>query len=150
MDKIVMDKISDELREFADAEVLSAIQISDLKHMAKRIDAEMVELPKDADGVPIHVRDTVFVKLGNGEEETVGSITLTGGTAAVTTACRGIKAGFRPSELTHTRPDSWKRIADELEGLSVDSMVGDIDLLSSCALDLADRIRKLAAKEDRQ
>ena len=121
MDKIVMDKISDELREFADAEVLSAIQISDLKHMAKRIDAEMVELPKDADGVPI-----------------------------LTTACRGIKAGFRPSELTHTRPDSWKRIADELEELSVDSMVGDIDLLSSCALDLADRIRKLAAKEDRQ
>ena len=54
-----MSKIGDDLREFADAEVLSAIQISDLKHMAKRIDAEMVELPKDRDGIPINLGDEV-------------------------------------------------------------------------------------------
>ena len=52
-------KISDELREFADAEVLSAIEISDLKRIADLIDHEMVKLPKDADGVPIHVGDKV-------------------------------------------------------------------------------------------
>lgn len=39
-----MSKISDELLALAD-----------------RIDAEMVELPKDRDGAPIHVGDTVYL-----------------------------------------------------------------------------------------
>lgn len=44
-------------------------------------------------------------------------------------------------------PDSWERVADELEGLSVDSMISDINLVSACALDLAKHIRKLAKRE---
>lgn len=135
-------KISDEIRRWCK----SGYDIDELSALADRIDSEMVELPKDADGVPIHVGDTVFVKSGDGEEETVSSITLTGGTAAVTTACRGIKVGFRPEQLTHNRPDSLKRIAGELEGLSVDS--SDNYYVSTHCSKLADRIRKLAEEED--
>lgn len=47
----------------------------------------------------------------------------------------------------YERPDGLERIADELEGLSVDSMISDTNLLSSCALDLAKRIRRLAERE---
>lgn len=133
-------KISDEIRD----DIVCTTET--IYTLADRIDSEMVELPKDANGEPIHVGDKVFVKSGDGEEETVRSITLTGGTAAVTTVCRGIKAGFRPGELTHERPDSLKRIADELEGLSVDS--SDNYYVSTHCSKLADRIRKLAKKDD--
>lgn len=138
-----MTRISDELREFADAEVLSAIQISDLKHMAKRIDAEMVELPKDADGVPIHVGDTVWGCI-SGMQMAVRQLRLTDRWTIST------DTGFAPkaSAVAHARHDSFERIADELEawcdGTDVD---GD-----ACGKprDLAVRIRKLAKKEGEQ
>ena len=95
-------KISDEIRRRFDAspeaeyvtfergDCYKMCELYKMRELADRIDAEMVELPRDRDGVPIHVGDTVFAKSGKGEEETVSSITLTGGTAAVTTSCRGI------------------------------------------------------------
>ena len=51
-------KISDELREWADVHCGEECE-EYLGLLADRIDAEMVELPKDKDGVPIHVRDTL-------------------------------------------------------------------------------------------
>lgn len=66
MDKIVMDKISDELRKWCESEngtgcggFVTGYSSEKLCDLADRIDAEMVELPKDADGVPIHVGDTL-------------------------------------------------------------------------------------------
>ena len=138
----VTKKISDELREFADAEVLDAIQISDLKHMAKRIDAEMVELPKDADGVPIHVGDML-----DGYGKTIEVVEMRYGRGGWVLISRDGSGYADTFAFAHTRPDSFERIANELEGLSVDSMVSDTNLLSSCALDLAKRIRKLAERE---
>ena len=135
-----MSKISDELKRIADSDIVCGHTWVELSDIADRIDFEMVELPNDADGEPIHVGDTVFVKSGNGEEETVSSITLTGGTAAVTTACRGIKAGFRPAELTHKRPDSWERIAYDIE--TVVSIDDDGDM--RFRRELADRVRRLS------
>ena len=55
---------------------------------------------------------------------------------------------LRPKYLTHTIPDSFERIADDLEGLSVDSMISDINLVSARALSLAKRIRRLAEKKE--
>lgn len=135
--------ISDELREFADAEVLSAIQISDLKHMAKRIDAEMVELPKDADGVPIHVGDTVWGCI-SGMQMAVHELRLTDRWTIST------DTGFIPkaSAVTHVRHDSFERIADELDEM-VDAADSADDRCEKLA-DLADRIRKLAKKEGEQ
>lgn len=54
-------KISDELREFIDEEDLYPRYIAAPWRIANRIDSEMVELPKTADGVPIHVGDTVYL-----------------------------------------------------------------------------------------
>ncbi len=133
-------KISDELRKWGYGfcgdthDVVTAI--------ADRIDAEMVELPKDADGEPIHVGDTVY-GCRSGMKMTISELRMTANGWSISTS-RGY---LTDAEVTHTRPDSWKRIADELEGLSVDSMVGDTNLVSACAIDLAERIRKLAAKE---
>ena len=50
-----MSKISDELRGFTNTYDLNSLQIYELK----RIDAETVELPKDADGVTIRVGDSL-------------------------------------------------------------------------------------------
>jgi len=140
-------KISDELREWGYGfcgdtyDVVTAI--------ADRIDSEMVELPKDRDGVTIHVGDMMWDYM-TGRKMTVTTLSTLSmrdsGWYVFTD-----KAGYvKASHLTHAQPDSWERIADELEGLSVDSMVSDTNLLSSCALDLAKRIRKLAAKEEQK
>ena len=143
----ITKKISDELREFADAEVLSAIQISDLKHMAKRIDAEMVELPKDRDGKPIHVGETVYGE--DGKAWHVRGVVLC--SASVTERRFSVKAigdsgqwrGLKPEWLTHERPDSWERIAYDLDDWT--AVLADCDV--DAAHEFAERIRKLADKE---
>lgn len=138
-------KISDELRRINNSDIVCGHTWGALQDIADRIDRELVELPNDADGVPIHVGDAVFVKSGNGEEETVSSITLTGGTAAVTTACRGIKAGFRPAELTHERPDSLNRIIDDIETFGNEADINDATVEFLCKIQ--ERIYMLAKKE---
>lgn len=142
-----MGKISDELREFADAEVLSAIQISDLKHMVKRIDAEMVELPKDADGVPIHVGDTVYGCISGRKSQATG-LRLEDAWVILT------NHGFgEPHIFTHTRPDSLESIADELEAAKGwRDQNGEYSCIVSSVStktlgDWADRIRKLAKEQ---
>lgn len=52
--------ISDELRELSSKAGIYSNSCRKLRKLADRIDAEMVELPKDRDGVPIHVGDTVY------------------------------------------------------------------------------------------
>ena len=138
-----MDKISDEIRDFIDEEDLYPRQIAGLRRIADLIDHEMVELPKDADGVPIHVGDTVY-GCRSGMKMTISELRMTANGWSISTS-RGY---LTDAEVTHVRPDSLESIADELEGLSVDSMVSDTNLLSSCALGLAERIRRLAKKED--
>ena len=141
-----MAKISDELREFADAEVLSAIQISDLKHMAKRIDAEMVELPKDKDGATIRVGDTVYDE--NGMACEVVSFSFGRWSEGMTVHAIDGSSQWRdlmPGKLTRTIHDSLERIADELDEM-VDTASHADDTCEKLS-DLAGRIRKLAAKE---
>lgn len=82
----------------------------ELRVIADRIDHEMVELPKDAEGEPIHIDDVVYSKLG----------------AAWTVIGLPIfKTGWRvevdnnlfycvPENLTHKKPepaDSWEKLA---------------------------------------
>lgn len=140
-----MAKISDDLREFADAEVLNAIQISDLKHMAKRIDAEMVELPKDKDGEPIHVGDKVY--LDDGRMACVTEIDINDGCEVVDCWDGSKHVAYHPSGISHTRPDSLERIADELEELSESNRINGSGEVFYRAGDLAARIRRLADKE---
>ncbi len=146
-----MSDISDELRKFTNTYHLNSLQIYELKRIADRIDAEMAELPRAADG-PIHLDDTVFTKDDPGTSWGVRYIELSRDREpSIGIESGGVNTYRPPSCLTHERPDSWERIADELDEWRVHAAgdcrikVTDEDIVH----DLADRIRKLAKKEDR-
>lgn len=132
--------ISDEIRVWCDEADVDGDACYELRELADRIDREMVELPKDADGDVIHVGDEVYTPSGN-----VANVT----SIRFHVMCSfhgggGVSTTFSPTDLTHARPDSWERIAEEL-----DVMVESADFADDAQLaDLADRIRKLAKKED--
>ena len=54
-----MSKTSDELRDYCKKVLCYTHYYDKFWYLADRIDREMVELPKDADGVPIRVGDTL-------------------------------------------------------------------------------------------
>ena len=140
-----MSKISDELHKYVRENTTGS---AFLRCLADRIDAEMVELPRDRDGAPIHVGDTVW-DVDNGIEFTATSITLyANGVAKVDASCEGCHAHTSPSDFTHTRPDSWERIADELDEWSEDNRVNGNGEVFDRAYDFADRIRKLAERKE--
>lgn len=138
-------KISDKIRKWADDldsdDIVCAT--ATLYFLADRIDSEMVELPKDADGVPIHIGDTVW-GCSSGMKVTIGELRMANADrwTAITTSGGHI---LRVSEVTHERPDSLKDIADELDEM-VDAARSADDGCEKLA-DLAERIRKLAKKE---
>ena len=137
-------KISDELREFIDERDLYPTYIAELRRIAKRIDAEMIELPKDADGVPIHVGDTVY-GCRSGMEMTISELRMTANGWSILTS-----SGYlTDAAVTHTRHDSWERIAQELEDTSEHFRATDEETFSAL-LDFADRIRRLADKEEQR
>lgn len=147
-----MESISNELRKLADDyDVLPCYGLAD------RIDSEMVELPKGSDGKPINIGDVVYGS--DGKEWRVSEILL-----RATSSSKGkysIKAfgedgvmlGLRPEWLTHERPDSLGRIADEIDGAKawcdVDgNRPAPVSSISNETLHKwAERIRKLAAKD---
>jgi hypothetical protein len=117
-----MTKISDELRKWcdeseADWEGCDLGACDELRVLADRIDAEMVELPKDADGAPIHVGDTVW-DVEDGMEFTVRSTTLyAGGAAKVNAFTEGCDAHVSPACIAHTpsRPRTpWSSDAERM------------------------------------
>lgn len=143
-----MSSISDELRTFANVEVLNAIQISTLKHAADCIDSEMVELPRDRDGVPIYVGDTVYDESGMAcEVVSIGFGRWSGGMTVHAVDGSHQWRNLIPGQLAHTNSDSWERIADELDeqagSLTKDGYTWQEDAIH----DFADRIRKLAKRE---
>ena len=144
-------KISDEIRNWCDicsGDFIDKDDCDELRGLADRIDSEMVELPKDAEGVPIHVGDTVYGS-ASGRQTQVTAMRLEQAWT-ITTTC-----GFAKdtSIFTHTRPDSWERIADELETAKgwCDQDGEHNSIVSSVSTKTlggwADRIRKLAKKE---
>lgn len=118
---------------------------------ADRIDAEMVELPRGRDGRPIHIGDTVYD--GYDDALTVESMTLSDRYARVkASGKRAVYDGLDPERLTHERPDSWERIADELERYVNDSCGEDeIDgATASTLVDFAERIRRMAEEREHE
>ena len=132
-------KISDEIRNWCE-DTTPWPSRNDAREIADRIDRELVELPKDADGVPIHVGDTVC-ECVSGMKLIVNGMRLTD-TWAVSTN-HGLIS--RASDVTHTRPDSWKRIADDLEAKTSSCGHQGFTVVSRDeVVQIADRIRKLA------
>lgn len=143
-------KASDELREWAShAMVNKHADVHELSAIADRIDAEMAELPKDRDGVPIHVWDTVYDENGMAcEVVSIGFGRWSGGVMVHAVDGFSQWRDLIPKWLTHTRHDSWERIADELDEM-VDAADSADDRCEKLA-DLAERIRKLAKREEEQ
>lgn len=109
--------------------------------IADRIDAEMVELPKDKDGMPIHVGDTVYGE--DGMSYKVVSISFGRWPGGVTVHAVNGFSKWRnpiPGKMAHIRPDSLESIARDLEDWADGSISGS-------AQSFADRIRELAKRE---
>lgn len=99
--------------------------------------------PRDRDGVPIHVGDKVC--LDDGRKGEVTRIGIGMDEDSIYTVVYGEGFSLTPGYVTHERPDSWERIADELEawcdGADVD---GDACYVPRA---IVRRIRRLAEKE---
>lgn len=140
-----MTDISDELRKVADE-----WDVTPLYALANRVDNEMVKLPKDRDGKPIHIGDTVYA---HGFPDGHGGATCEvcsiefneGRTTKAVLRYSGIVTYRTPSSLTHELPDSFERIADELVAWC-DSVDVDGDACEK-PRDIVERIRKLAKRE---
>lgn len=143
----MMSEISDELREWAAAQC-NAIT---LYKLADRIDAEMAELPNGKDGRPIHVGDTVYGEDGlawHVRGVTIGEKSIAHPSHVIRAVSDAEQLRYlKPEWLTHERPDSFERIADELEEWSEDNRVnGDSEVFDRAA-EFSERIRRLAEKE---
>lgn len=137
-------KISDELRKWCDDYSGREMRtINDLYAIADRIDSEMVELPKDADGVPIRVGDLVY--LDDGRRVCVTGIDFKDACVVINCWDGSKHVAYHPDGITRKFLDSWKFIAAEM----VDAARSADDTCEKLA-DLADRIRKLAEKEGKR
>lgn len=146
-----MSKISDEIRQLRDVCCDDCVDkgcCDEMRALANRIDAEMVELPRDRDGVPIHVGDAMCLE--DGREAIVNSIYLLTGTQGIAYLVSGrdlLKREFSsfPICITHKQTDSLERIADELDEM-VDAASHADDTCEKLS-DIALRIRKLAKEQ---
>lgn len=109
-----------------------------------------------ADGAPIEVGDVVYFVDGDARPLTVERIDANGGEPAVALVYAGQILRWHsvnPEILTHECPDSWERIADELEGAEkwCDQngryATGIVSITESKLREWSDRIRKLAKRE---
>ena len=148
-----MSKISDEIhRRFGDSHEIEYVSFGrsgcdKMRELADRVDTEMVELPRDRDGVPIHVGDTVW-DMRDWEKLSVIDIVMGAHEVRLyVTPEETVEWYVNPTDLTHTRPDSWERIANELEGWSESNRINGSGEVFYRAGELADRIRRLADKE---
>lgn len=148
-----MTKISDEIRSFVKRSYEDEhMDPRELLALADRMDREMVELPKDKDGRPIIAGDVVYGddgKVWRVHEIVLLAVTESGRKFSVKAVCDdGAKRGLRPEWLSHERPDSLERIANELE-----AWCDDVDVDGDACdkpRDLAERIRKLAKEDEHE
>lgn len=142
--------ISDEIRKWCDRNVegrgnfVTDDSFSELLDLADRIDSEMVELPRSVDGQIWTGREVCFWTSAEQEGyHNFGCVALRDDKWYV----EDVHGTYYEAEsVWYERPDSLDCIADELDEL-VDAARWSDDSCEKLA-DLADRIRKLAKKED--
>lgn len=118
---------------------------------ADRIDAEMAELPRGKDDKPIRVGDTVYGEDGRAwhvRGVTIGEKSIAHPDIIRATSDAEQLRYLKPEWLDHERPDSWERIADELEEWSEDNRVNGDGEVFDRAAEFSERIRRLASRED--
>lgn len=118
--------ISDELREWCDLSFskddFSRDDFDKLRELADRIDREMVELPKDANGEPIRIGDVLYSR---GNECRVVSITV-----KADEACVGVHTdegvflpSVNPKYLSRKNPEPLEPKVLDVDGVPIE--VGD-------------------------
>lgn len=130
----------------------NSVARDELWNLADRIDAEMVELPKDAEGVPIHIGDTMYTA-DRSTANVFGIYIMQHKKNVVCTFSDGRSSVYDPHKLSHERPDSLGRIADDIEAAEGwcdkegEYGTGITSVKESTLHGWAERIRKLAKKE---
>lgn len=146
-----MSKISDEIRNWCEFEdgtecggFVTKASFNKLLALVDRIDGEMVELPQSADGNIWTGREVCFwTGSTEGDRHELNSLTYINSKWCVED---NHWQRYPAASAWYERPDSWKRIADELDKM-VDAADSADDRCERIA-DLANRIRKLSEKED--
>lgn len=106
--------------------------------------SDMVELPRDKDGIPIRIGDTVW---HNGEKETVKAIEIRDSGARIHFVVPlGCESWSSPELITHAEPISeYERIAQEIEEIAAGNsgtvIADDLRLV-------AEEIRELGESDD--
>lgn len=97
------------------------------RDLADRVDDEMVELPKDRDGKPIHPGDIEYL-IASGDICEIYTIEIDDGGAYVTAMVGGgtdhadVKE-LAPCELTCTMPDSLERIVGDIANFGINANI---------------------------
>lgn len=128
-----MEMISDEIREFVRRSYEDEhMDPRELLAFADRVDRETMPRPRAADGEPVVMGETLYD--GSGNEWAVSDLTATFLVVAKGDGPAIIKPAGR--DLSHRRPDSFERIADELDDFKLGRSLEDLR-------SIADRIREL-------
>lgn len=136
-----MSSISDEIRTWCGG----VGTVKDLRALADRIDSEMVELPKSADEKTWTGREVCFwTGAAEGDCHEFHCLAYTDGKWCVEDSNW---QRYPAASAWYERPDSWERIADELEAWCDDNRVNGDGEVFERARQLSDRIRKLAKRE---
>ena len=142
-----MAKIGDEIRDFVKRSYEDEyMDPKELLALADRVNAEMVELPLSADRKIWTGREECFwieARGGAWSRHSLRSLDLIDGSRWYVSDTGGL--GYEAGAAWHERPDSFERIADELDAW-VDRPASYKEHKEFHTF--ADRIRKLAAKED--
>lgn len=97
------------------------------RDLADRIDDEMVELPRDKEGKPIHPGDIEYL-IASGDICEIYTIEINGGGAYVTAMVGGGTdhadvMDLDPRKLTHTMPDSLERIVGDIANFGINANI---------------------------
>lgn len=112
--------------------------------LADRIDAEMVELPRDKDGKPIHIDDLVW--LDDVRRACVIEIDIKKGCESIICWDGMSHKLCKPSGIAHERSDSLERVVSDMTK-GIDLMPCSIDDAMDMLIIYRDRIKALAEKE---
>lgn len=141
-------RLSDAIRKWCNIHVGTFVNRDDCEELlaiANHIDSWLFESPRDMDGVPIHIGDTVYLDGGN-RKSTVTRIGLGISERGIFCIVYGKDFSSVPEHISHVSGDDLWSIANGLDN-AIDDMSGqeytspsDISILR----DFVDRIRKLA------
>lgn len=147
-------RLSDAIRKWCDIHVGTFVNRDDCEELlaiANHIDSWLFESPRDMDGVPIHIGDTVYLD-GGDRKSTVERIGLGISRRGIFCMVYGKDFSSVPEHISHVSGDDLESIANGLDN-AIDDMIDQELIFLSHLRDcrsVIDRIRKLAGLREDQ